>query len=300
MFDHTHHHDQHPHPSYSKAFLVGIVLNAGFVAVEIFYGLYANSLALLADAGHNAIDVLGLLLAWGAMALTKIRPSKNFTYGLQSASIMAALANAMLIMLAVGALAIESLRRLQDPHLVDQTIVMLVAGIGVVINSITAWLFYREATHDLNIRGAYLHMVTDALVSVGVVAGGWIGLRTGWLWIDPALSLFIAVVIVAGTWSLMTDSARMALYGTPKHVDADAVKAFLASQAGVREVHDLHIWALGTTETALSAHLQMPDGHPGDAFLRDVILALEERFHIHHSTIQIEMGDVVAESCESC
>lgn len=300
MFDHSDHQHIHPQQSYTKAFVIGITLNVLFVAVEFAYGVYAGSLALIADAGHNLMDVLGLLIAWGAMALGKVKPNPKYTYGMQGASTVAALTNAMLIMLAMGALIWESLERLQTPNAVDFHIVMIVAGIGVIINTLTAWMFHREHTHDLNIKGAYLHMAADALVSVGVVIGAFIGMQTGWLWADPVLGLLIALFVVISTWSLLSDSMRLMLAGVPKHVDAVKVKAYLASLEGVEDVHDLHIWALGTTETALSTHLEMPAGHPGDEFLRDVIHELHDLFNIHHATIQIEMGNIPVHECGDC
>ena len=300
MFDHSDHHHIHQPKSYTKAFVIGIALNSIFVVVEFGYGVYAGSMALIADAGHNLTDVLGLLLAWGAMALGRVKPNPKYTYGMQGASIVAALTNAMIILVAMGALMWESIHRLQEPHAVNQEIVMIVAGIGVVINTLTAWMFHKEHTHDLNIKGAYLHMASDALVSVGVVVGAYIGMQTGWLWADPALGLFIALFVIVTTWSLFSDSIRLALAGVPKHVDAVAVKEYLAGLEGVADVHDLHIWALGTTETAMSAHLEMPAGHPGDGFLRDVVHELHDLFDIHHATIQIEMGNIKHECKTSC
>lgn len=297
MFDHSDHHHLHPPKSYGKAFAVGIVLNTLFVVIEFVYGYMADSLALIADATHNLTDVLGLVIAWAAMALAKLKPNPKYTYGMQGASILAAFANAMLIMLAMGALLWESFHRLSLPGEVNNYTVMVVAGIGVVINTLTAWMFHREQTHDLNIKGAYLHMASDALVSAGVVAGAWIGLQTGWLWMDPLLGMMIALFVVVSTWSLLSDSLRLVLSGVPKHVDAKAVKAYLSTLDGVVDVHDLHIWALGTTETAMSAHLEMPAGHPGDAFLRDIILGLQDKYDIHHATIQIEMGDITHDEC---
>lgn len=297
MFDHSEHHHHHPPQSYGMAFAVGIGLNAVFVVIEMAYGLYADSLALIADALHNLTDVLGLIIAWGAMMLAKLKPSARYTYGMQGASTLAAFTNAMLIMLGMGALMWESIHRFQTPAVVDHSIVMIVAGIGVVINTLTALMFRRQHTHDLNIKGAYWHMATDAMVSLGVAIGAFLAMQTGWLWMDPLLSLMIALLVVLTTWSLLIDSLRLVLSGVPKHVDSIAVKAFLASQPGVTDVHDLHIWALGTTETALSAHLEMPAGHPGDMFLRDIIIELDQKFHINHATIQIEMGNIPPHGC---
>lgn len=300
MFDHSEHHHHHPVQTYGKAFAVGIGLNTLFVIIEISYGLYADSLALIADATHNLTDVLGLIIAWGAMMLAKLKPSPKYTYGMQGASILAAFTNAMLIMLGMGALIWESIHRFQAPEPVDNQIVMIVASIGVIINTLTALMFRGQHTHDLNIKGAYWHMATDAMVSIGVVIGAFLAMQTGWLWMDPLLSFFIAVFVVITTWSLLVDSLRLVLSGVPKHVDSKAVKAFLAEQEGVADVHDLHIWALGTTETALSAHLEMPAGHPGDAFLRNIIIKLDQKFNITHATIQVEMGNLPPHGCVEC
>ena len=264
------------------------MLNVGFVAVEAFYGLLSNSVALLADAGHNLSDVLGLLLAWGAATLSKREPSAQFTFGLRRSSILSALFNAVFLLVAIGAIAFEAVQRLGDPRPVSGGTVMAVASVGIVINGVTAWLFARGRKHDLNIRGAYLHMAADAAVSAGVVLSGLLIIQTGWLWLDPVTSLIIVAVILVGTWGLLRRSVNMALDRVPEHIPpADVIHA-LQELPGVTRVHDLHIWSLSTTEVALTCHLVMPAGCPGDAFLRSVSGLLHDRFAIGHSTIQVE------------
>ena len=277
------------------AFAVGILLNALFILTEVAFGLAANSLALLADAGHNAGDVLGLFLAWGAVMLSRRKPSARYTYGLQSSSILAALANAALLLVACGGIGWEAVLRFAQPEPVASATVMAVAAAGIAVNGATAALFLRGRKDDLNIRGAYLHMAADALVSAGVMAAGGVAMLTGWLWLDPAMSLLIAGVIVIGTWGLLRDSLRLALHAAPKHIDTAEVRQYLASLPGVQEVHDLHVWAISTNETALSAHVRMPGGAPGDGFLRNVAEELEQKFRIGHSTVQIETGG--SEAC---
>ena len=264
------------------------MLNVGFVAVEAVYGLLSNSVALLADAGHNLSDVLGLLLAWGAATLSKRQPSANFTYGLRRSSILSALFNAVFLLVAIGAIAFEAIQRLGDPQPVAGGTVMAVASVGILVNGITAWLFARGGKHDLNIRGAYLHMAADAAVSAGVVVSGLLILQTGWLWIDSATSLIVVAVILVGTWGLLRRSVNMALDRVPEHIPPADVTDALAALPGVTRVHDLHIWSLSTTEVALTCHLVMPAGCPGDAFLREVSDLLHHRFRIGHSTIQVE------------
>ncbi len=289
---HGHHVHHHPDPNHhTRAFQIGIVLNIGFVILEAAFGWFSQSLALLADAGHNLSDVLGLVLAWGASYLAQRPPSPNYTYGLRRTPILAALFNSMLLLLAVGGIAWEALRRLQDPTPVPGITLIWVAGVGIVINTITAWLFFSGSQHDLNIRGAFLHMAADALVSVGVVLAGVAILLTGWLWFDPAISLVIVVVIVVGTWHLFRDALGLILDRVPKHIEPLAVRTFLRELPGVDDVHDLHIWAMGTTETALTAHLVMPTGSPGDSFLAQVSDDLHHHFEIDHATLQIETGD---------
>ena len=271
-----------------RAFAIGVALNSVFVAAEVAAGLWAGSLALVADAGHNLSDVLALILAWGAAALARRAPEGQRTYGLRKATILASLANAIMLLVAVGAIVSESIRRLAEPASVASGVVMLTAGLGVVINTTTALLFLRGSHGDLNVRGAFLHMAGDAAVSVAVVIGAFVIARTGLLWIDPALSLGIAVVIVLGTWGLLKESFGLALDVAPKGVDVGEVRAWLTALPGVVEVHDLHIWALSTTETALTAHVIRPVNGDGDAFLHATCEGLSHRFNISHATVQVE------------
>lgn len=274
-----------------RLFAIGIAINLAFVLVEAGFGWWADSLALLADAGHNFGDVIGLALAWGAAALALKKPSGRFTYGLGSATILAALANAMLLLIAVGGIVYAAIERLRIPAPVDDTVVIWVAAAGIVVNGATALLYLSRRRKDLNVRGAYLHMVADAGVSAGVVVAGLVMRYTGATWIDPATGLLVATVILVGTWSLMRDSMRLALAAVPDHIDVDAVRRYLAAQTGVTAVHDLHIWAMSTSQNAMTAHLVMPGGHPGDAFLCEVAETIESRFSIGHVTVQIETAD---------
>jgi len=289
--DHHHHGHSHGPTSYNQAFAIGIALNVGFVLVEAFFGWRAHSLALLADAGHNLSDVLGLILAWAGLWVARFRPDERHTYGWQRASIMAALVNALILLVAMGSMAWEAVHRFSSPAPIQGQTVILVAAAGVLVNGVTAWLFMSGGRSDLNIRGAFLHMAGDALVSLGVVVAGALYLWTGWLWLDPLMSIVIALLVVFGTWSLFSQSLHLAFDGVPASVDLVAVKACLAGFKGVAEVHDLHIWAIGASETAMTVHLLMPDGHPGDAFFDEVNEALHHRFDIEHATIQIELGD---------
>jgi cobalt-zinc-cadmium efflux system protein len=301
----SHHHSHghghgHHHPApgdNGRAFGIAIGLNTAFVAIEFIYGFIANSTALMADAGHNLSDVLGLGLAWGAALLTKSAPTRRFTYGMRGTTILAALANALLLMVACGAIAWEAVHRFAHPEPVAGTTVSIVALVGVLINGFSAWLFVAGSKDDINVRGAYQHMAADALLSLGVVISGVVIIYTGWSWLDPVVSLVLVVVIVVGTWSLLKESIQMVLAGVPASVDAKAVTAFLTAQPGVTEVHDVHIWAMSTTETALTAHLVMPDGYPGDAALDDITLHLREDFAIHHCTLQVEQGTTKHSSC---
>ncbi len=289
---HNHAHDHaHTTKDFGKAFIIGILLNTLFIVAEVIYGLNANSLSLLADAGHNIGDVLGLFLAWGAVILAKRLPSDRYTYGLQSASILAALGNAILLLVACGGIGWEAVQRFYQPTQVASTTVMFVAAIGILINGFTAWLFMAGRKKDLNIRGAFLHLAADAVISLGVVIAGAIMLQTGWLWLDPLVSLLISVIIVIGTWELLRDALALSLHAAPKHINPSQVRTFLAELKGVEEVHDLHIWAMSTTNVALSVHLLMPCGHPGDTFIKTITHDLETRFEITHATIQIEVGD---------
>ena len=294
-----HHHDHghsHAPADHGTAFAIGVALNLAFVGVEAFAGFLSGSMALLADAGHNLSDVLSLALAWGASVLAKKPPAGRYTYGFKSSTILAALANAGLLLVAIGGIAFETLNRMASPPAVEGKIMMVVAGIGIAINAATALLFMRGRKHDLNVRGAFLHMAADALVSLGVVVAGGLILLTGARWIDPVTSLVIVLVIAWGTWGLLKDSVKLSLNAVPAHIDETAVRAHLAGLPGVARVHDLHIWPMSTTEAALTAHLVIPGGHPGDAFLRDLAHALEHRFAIGHATVQVETG---AEACET-
>ncbi|OIR04450.1 cadmium, cobalt and zinc/H(+)-K(+) antiporter [mine drainage metagenome] len=289
--EHSHAHGHihaHAPKDFSRAFAIGIALNVAFVAIEAFYGWKANSLALLADAGHNLSDVVGLILAWGGVLAGRLRPDVRHTYGWKRATILAAFANALILLVAMGSLIWEAIGRLSAPEPASGITIMAVAGVGILVNSATALLFMHGSKDDLNIRGAFLHMAADALVSAGVVVAGGLALWFGWNWLDPVASLLIAVVIVLGTWGLFHESLHLLFDGVPKEIDLPAVASFLESLPGVESVHDLHIWAMGTSQVALTAHLVMPDGALGDAFLDDVAEELHHRFEIVHPTIQIE------------
>jgi cobalt-zinc-cadmium efflux system protein len=293
---HSHHH-HHAGVTQGRAFLVAIALNSAFVVVEFAYGLMASSTALVADAGHNLSDVLGLVLAWGAAMLSKRAPAGRYTYGLRSSSILAALVNAVLLLVACGAIALEAAQRIANPPQVAGLTVVIVAGIGILVNGLSALLFASGRKEDLNVRGAYLHMAADAAVSLGVVIVGIAVIYTGWNWLDPVVSLAIVAVIVYGTWSLLRESVQLALNAVPQHVDVGAVETYLRQRTGVADVHDLHIWAMSTTECALTVHLVLPSGHPGDAFLDEICCELKDRFRIHHSTLQVEQG-TTTHACE--
>ena len=283
-------HDHAP-ASFGQAFLIGTLLNTGFVIVEAGYGIAVNSVALLADAGHNLSDVLGLLIAWGAASLSKRQPTANYSYGLRRSSILAALFNAVFLLVAIGAIAFEAVQRLIHPQPVAGGVIMGVAAVGIVVNGATAWLFARGRKGDINIRGAFLHMASDAAVSAGVVIAGFLVIRTGWLWLDPAASLAIVAVILIGTWGLLRSSVTMSLDRVPENIVPAEVVAALVALPGVSKLHDLHIWPMSTTETALTCHLVLPGGCPGDTFLHDISAMLHDRFEIGHSTIQIERDE---------
>src|SRR5690606_20681547 len=265
--------------------------NVALVAAQVIYGLLANSLALLADAGHNFGDVMGLVMAWAAFAIADWRPSNRFTYRLRAASILSAFFNGVLLLVAVGFIAWEAVHRFFEPQEVATTEVMVVAAIAVVINGLSAWMLSAGSRSDLNMRGAFLHMVADAGVSVAVVVAAFGIILTGWRWRDPAASLIVSLVIRVGTWRLLRDSLRLALGAAPRDIDPDDVQRYLRSLPEVAGIHDLHIWAMSTTETALTCHLVMPGGHPGDAFLQRVARDLQEKFSIGHTTLQIELAD---------
>ncbi len=290
---HGHGHAGHSHApkDFGFAFALGTALNIGFVFVELIAGLLFNSMALVADAGHNFGDVLGLLMAWGASVLVKRRPTPHFTYGFGSSTILAALANGVLLLVAVGAIVLEAIQRLITPAPVEGGMMILVAAIGILINGFTAWLFVSGSKRDVNIRGTYLHMMADAAVSLGVVIAGIAVVLTSWDWIDPVVSLIIAGVIVWSTWGLLQDSMRLAMQGVPVTIDAAKVQNRLLELPGVVSIHDLHIWPMSTTETALTCHLVMPGGHPGDAFIQMATKMLHHEFQIGHATFQFEVGD---------
>ncbi len=296
---HTHHHAA---PNYNRAFALGVTLNICFVVIEAVFGFLSDSLALLTDAGHNLSDVLGLLLAWGAAALARRRPSARRTYGYSRATILASLFSGLLLMGAVGAIGWEAVSRLMEPAQPAGMTIMVVAGIGVLINTATALLFVSGKDRDLNIRGAFLHMSADAAVSLGVVFSGMLIWKYGMNWIDPLISLVIAGVILLSTWGLLRDSLNLAVDAVPRDVNPEAVRTFLVGLPGVEELHDLHIWPLSTTDTALTAHLVMRPFPDSDQFLHDVSIQLEERFGIHHPTIQIERpdSDVICHQAMHC
>jgi cobalt-zinc-cadmium efflux system protein len=281
------HEHGHGTADFNAAFAIGIGLNMAFVVVEAFYGWRINSLALLADAGHNLSDVIGLVLAWGGALAGRLRPDARHTYGWKRASILAAFINALLLLVAMGSLAWEAVHRLQSPEPIDGVTIMLVAGVGIVVNTITALLFMRGREGDLNIRGAFIHMAADALVSAGVVAAGSLTLWFGWTWLDPVASLVIAAVIVAGTASLFKQSLHLLFDGVPEGVDLYDVQALLEALPGVARVHDLHVWAMGTSEIAMTAHLVMPEGQADDAFLQQATAQLHDHFGIEHVTLQV-------------
>ena len=287
----TNHHHHHAPPDYNRAFAIGVALNMAFVVVEAVFGVLSDSLALLTDAGHNLSDVLGLLLAWGAAVLAKRRPSARRTYGFSRATIIASLFSGLLLMGAVGAIVWEAVRRLVEPAEPAGMTIIIVASIGVVVNTVTALFFLSGKDHDLNIRGAFLHMAADAAVSLGVVVSGVVILVYGFVWVDPVISLVIAAVILLSTWGLLRDSLNLAVDAVPRSVDPGAVREFLLGLPGVHALHDLHIWAMSTTDTALTAHLVMDEFPDSDHYLAEVAQVLLKRFSINHPTIQLERRD---------
>lgn len=286
---HTHdHHHAHVADDFGRAFAIGIALNVGFVVVEVVFGFFANSMSLLADAGHNLSDVLGLVVAWAAAIMARRAASPRFTYGLKKAPILAALANSLLLLLAVGAIGAEAVRRLVHPSPTEGGTVMIVAAAGILVNGLTALLFSRGQREDINIRGAYLHMAADAAVSAAVVVAGLVIVQTGQQWVDPAMSLAVAIVILWSSIGLLKESVWMSLAGVPSGIDAEEVEMALAELAGVDAVHDLHIWPLSPTETALTAHIVTPQADYPDALLESARALLHDRFHIEHCTLQVE------------
>lgn len=289
--DHDHHGHSHVPANFNKAFAIGIGLNAAYVLFEVVFGIRGHSLALLADAGHNLSDVLGLLLAWGASAMAKSIPTKRRTYGLRGSSILAALFNAIFLLVSVGAIAWEAVRRFGAPTDVAARTVILVSLLGIGVNTMTAVMFMSGRKGDLNIRGAFLHMAADAAISAGVVVAGIAILWTGWHWIDPFVSLLISAVIVWGTWELLRESVNLALQAVPENIEPEEVERLLMQLPGIEKVHDLHIWAMSTTEIALTAHLVKPDGQLDDPLLERIQHELHDRFGIDHMTVQLECGD---------
>jgi cobalt-zinc-cadmium efflux system protein len=287
-------HDRHDHAptNFGVAFAIGAALNLGLVLAELAFGVLSNSLALISDGVHNFSDVLGLLLAWAGSWLATRRPSSSRTYGYRRASILAALGNAALLLVATGGLFLEAMQRLADPPPVATGPVLWVATIAIVINTATALLFLRGREHDLNIKGAFLHMAADAAVSLGVVVAAVVIGQTGQFWLDPAVSMAVGLVILWSGWGLMRDALNLALDAVPAQIDPSAVEAYLTNLSGVTEVHDLHIWAMSTTETALTAHLVRPNAGLNDELLAQVAHELEHRFGIQHATIQLEAGAV--------
>ena len=288
--DHNHLGD-HAAASFNTAFAIGVALNTAYVLFEVVFGILGHSLALLADAGHNLSDVLGLLLAWGASAMAKSMPTKRRTYGLRGTSILAALFNAIFLLVSVGAIAWEAVRRFNAPTDVAARTVIWVSLLGIGINTVTALMFMSGRKGDLNIRGAFLHMAADAGISAGVVIAGVAILWTGWHWIDPVVSLLISTVIVWGTWDLLRESVNLAVQAVPENIEPEGVERYLEQLPGITKVHDLHIWAMSTTETALTAHLVKPDGKIDDSLLCRIKDELHDRFHIEHVTLQCECGD---------
>ncbi|HEX6440917.1 MAG TPA: cation diffusion facilitator family transporter [Stellaceae bacterium] len=286
----NHDHQSHPHGVLGRAFAIGIALNLTYVGVEAVAGIVSGSLALLADAGHNLSDVLGLSLSWGAAVLSRRQPSGRFTYGLRSSSILAALANAIILLVVTGGIAWEAIWRIAHPVPVASGIVVAVAAVGIFVNGGTALLF-ASGSADLNVKSAFFHLAADALVTAGVVAAGIVIWLTDWLWLDPGVSLIVSAVIVFGTWGLLKSAIGLALDAVPEGLDIAAVRAHLLALRGVAGLHDLHIWGMSTTETALTCHLIMPHGHPGDAVLNEMAQQLYHRFGIQHATIQIELAD---------
>jgi cobalt-zinc-cadmium efflux system protein len=285
------HDHSHAPANFGRAFAIGATLNLSFIVVETVWGVRAHSLALLADAGHNLSDVLGLLLAWGAGSLARRAPSERRTYGLRRSSTLAALFNALLLLIAVGGIAWEAVGRFSHPSPVAGRTVIWVAAVGIAVNGGTALLFLSGRKSDLNVRAAFLHMAGDAGAALGVVLAGAAILATGWQWIDPAVSLIIALIILVGTWGLLRDSLNLALDAVPQGIDVTAVRRCLEGLPQVTEIHDLHIWGMSTTETALTAHLVMPAGRPADAFYHQTCSELHDRFGIEHVTLQVESGD---------
>lgn len=287
----------HEHPSHSvvapdRRYAMGVGVNLSFVVFEVVFGILAHSVALVADAAHNLTDVLGLLLAWGATVLARRLPSETHTYGLRKTTLLATLANAILLLVAVGAVVWEAVQRLRNPMSVDAGMVVVVAAVGVVINSASALLFLKGRDHDTNLRAAFAHLAGDALIAMGVVGAGIVVMRTGWLWVDPLTSILVSGFVVAMTWSLLKGAFGAVVDAVPSHIDYAAVREYLRHLPNVLEVHDLHIWPLSSAETALTAHLVSAAPGHASSFLQDTCRDLRDRFHIDHATLQVESAEV--------
>jgi cobalt-zinc-cadmium efflux system protein len=295
MHSHHHHHHNscdHTHvESFGKQFFIGVLLNSIFVIVELYYGFASKSLALVSDAWHNLGDVLGLLLAWGAIFLAKVKPNQKYTYGLQSSTIFAAILNSTIILLAVGGILVEAFTKILHPEHISSKTMIIVAGVGIIINSVTAFLFLKGAENDLNLKAVFYHMATDALISLGVVVSGIVIYYTNLSWVDSLTGILIGVIIIFGSVKVLIDAINLALHAVPKNIDINEVRSFLLSKDKVDEIHDLHIWAMSTNENSISVHLLMKKGHPGDDYLNEIASELEEKFRIGHATIQVEQGD---------
>jgi len=294
MHNHDHHHHHAPSPNLTRAFVIGIVLNISFVAIEFGAGLFTHSLALISDAGHNLSDVSGLFLALWAIRLLKVKPTQTFTYGYRKATVLVSLFNSVILLIAVGVIGYESILRFLQPRPVEGVVMAWVAGVGIVINALTAFLFFKDKDKDLNAKGAYLHMAVDALVSVGVVVAGLIILFTGWVWIDPAISMIIMIVIVYGTWDLLKDSLRLSLDGVPPDIDLQEIKKLVLSIKDVKDIHHIHVWAISTSQNALTAHLILAD-HLKDA--EQARLKNELKHELEHLGIQHVTLETETESC---
>ena len=287
---HDHEHDHKNIKTHGCAFGIAIFLNTIYVVIEFIYGYIVNSAALVADASHNLSDILALLLAWIASILAQKVPSKHFTYGLRSTTILAALANALFLLVIFGGIAWEAIQRLAHPPIIAELTVIIVAAVGILINGFSARLFIKGSEEDINIRGAYLHMASDAAISLGVMLAGIGMMLTGWYWLDPAVCLIIVIIVATNTWGLLRESLKLALNAVPSGIDVVAIDTYLRGCRGVIDIHDLHIWGISTYESALTVHLVMPNGHPGDIFLDEIMQTLSVRFKIHHSTLQVELG----------
>lgn len=294
---HEHHHEHSAgSAALGRAFKIGIVINLLFVAIEAGFGFSANALSLVADAGHNLSDVLGLAVSWLALLLSGRPRTVKRTYGYKRSSILAALFNAVFLLVAVGGILVEALQRLADPQPVAENQVIVVAAVGILINGFTAWLFIKDQKQDLNVKGAFLHMAADTLVSVGVVIAALVIKVTGWFWLDPVISILIAIVILLGTWGLLRDALDLSLDAVPRSVDYDEVASFLTAQPTVAGQHDLHIWALSTTENAMTVHLCRTTLADNNRFLEQLDHELTRRFDLSHVTIQVELGEIAEES----